>query len=45
LENQPRSKESLSVSKHAIHGDDDEAVRRWEEFQQKNRPEQSPYKS
>jgi integrase len=36
---------TADIYAHAIHGDDDQAVRRWEEFQRKNRPEQSPYKS
>jgi integrase len=30
---------TADVYAHAIHGQDDEAVRRWEEFQQKNRPD------
>jgi len=36
---------TADIYAHAIHGQDDEAVRRWEEFQRKNRPEQSSYKS
>jgi len=30
---------TADVYAHAIHGQDDEAVRRWEEFQRKNRPD------
>jgi hypothetical protein len=26
------------IYSHAIHGQDDEAVRRWEEYQKRNRP-------
>jgi len=29
---------TADVYSHAIHGQDDEAVRRWEEYQQRNRP-------
>jgi integrase len=29
---------TADIYAHAIHGQDDEAVRRWEEYQQKNRP-------
>lgn len=29
---------TAEVYSHAIHGQDDEAVRRWEEYQQRNRP-------
>jgi integrase len=31
-------RETADVYAHAIHGQDDEAVRRWEEYQQRNRP-------
>jgi integrase len=36
---------TADIYAHVIHGQDDEAVRRWEEFQRKNRQEQSSYKS
>jgi len=29
---------TADIYSHAIHGEDDEAVRRWEEYQQRNRP-------
>jgi len=29
---------TADVYSHAMHGQDDEAVRRWEEYQQRNRP-------
>jgi integrase len=29
---------TADIYSHAIHGQDDEAVRRWEEYQQRNRP-------
>jgi integrase len=36
---------TADIYAHVIHGQDDEAVRQWEEFQRKNRQEQSSYKS
>jgi integrase len=35
---------TADIYSHAIHGQDDEAVRRWEEYRQRNRPSQ-PTKS
>ncbi len=32
---------TADIYSHAIHGQDDEAVRRWEEYHQRNRPSQS----
>ncbi len=29
---------TADIYSHAIHGQDDEAVRRWEEYQKRNRP-------
>ena len=29
---------TLGIYGHMIHGQDDEAVRKWEEYQQRNRP-------
>ena len=31
---------TLRIYGHMIHGQDDEAVRKWEEYQQRNRPTQ-----
>lgn len=36
---------TLRIYGHMIHGQDDEAVRKWEEYQQQNRPANSPTKS
>ena len=33
---------TLRVYGHVIHGQDDEAVRRWEEYQRRNRPAGQP---
>jgi len=35
----------LRIYGHMIHGQDDEAVRKWEEYQQINRPTSLPTKS
>jgi site-specific recombinase XerD len=36
---------TLRIYGHMIHGQDDEAVRKWEEYQQRNRPASQPTKS
>ncbi len=36
---------TLRIYGHMIHGQDDEAVRKWEEYQQRNRPAGQPTKS
>ena len=36
---------TLRIYGHMIHGQDDEAVRKWEEYQQMNRPTTQPTKS
>lgn len=36
---------TLRIYCHIIHGQDDEAVRKWEEYQQRNRPTSQPAKS
>jgi integrase len=33
---------TADIYSHAIHGQDDEAVRRWEEYRERNRPSQPP---
>ena len=36
---------TAEIYSHAIHGQDDEATRRWEEYQQRNRPASPPTKN
>jgi hypothetical protein len=36
---------ALRIYGHMIHGQDDEAVRKWEEYQQQNRPAGQPIKT